>query len=268
MTMPILPSSIPNLPGAVTDAVPESAAIRMGTVAEVYPSGLMVRIGNATVPTQTGWLSSYEPVIGDVVAVSRQGAAWVTLGSLGSTVSAETNVLTNPGFEDGPVGSTPPDWSLVTTAGTASATTVSWDPASRADGIEGVQAAAVVASGAGAVTTELVSSPVPVVPGIPWAAAGHYRTLNDFAATSGCVISLNLSWYGDSTLGSLLSSNSSGTYVVTRGMGWRLLRVQGNRGITVPDGANFMRVRFSLTWTSASASDAVYLDRAIARSVG
>lgn len=267
MTSPILPSSVPNLPSVVAGQSGDAAAIRMGTVAEVYPTGLMVRVGSATVPTQAAWLSSYEPILGDVVAVARQGGMWVTLGSLGATISEDNNDLANPGFEDGAVGATPPRWSLVTTAGTPSVSTVAWDWETRSDGIDGSQAAAIVAS-AGVVTCELVSDPVPVLPGVPWAAAGYYRTLSDFATTSVCTTSLTLSWYSGSSLGSLLSSKTSGTHVVTRGMRWRLMRAQGTRGVTVPAGANFLRVRLALSWTAATAGDAVYFDRIVARSVG
>lgn len=264
MTMPILPPSVPTLAGAVAEAVPDAAAIRMGTVAEVYPTRLLVRIGSAEIPTETAWLSSYQPILGDVVAVSRQGAAWVTLGSLGSIVSTDNNAVANPGFEAGSTGVAPPNWSLVTTAGTPTVTTVAWDAETRSDGIEGNQVAAVVAS-AGAVTTELVSSPVPVTPGDVWAAAGYYRTLTDFAMTSVCITSLILGWYSNTTIGSLVGSKSSGVNAVTRGQDWRLLRAQGARGVTVPAGANYLRVRFVLQWTSAAAGDAIYLDRAVAR---
>lgn len=262
MTMPIVPSSVPDMAAAVAGAAPDSAAIRMGTVAEVSPTRLLVRIGNATVATETGWLFSYQPILGDVVAVTRQGAAWITLGSLGSIVA--NNAVINAGFENGSTGVSPPNWSLVTTAGTPSLTTTLWDANTRADGIEGSQVAAVVAS-AGVVTTELVSDPVPVAPGDPWAIAGYYRTLADFTATSVCSIVLNLSWYSSSSLGSLLSTKGSGTHVVARGPEWRLLRVQGSRGITAPAGAQFLRLRFSLSWSSAASGDAVYFDRTIAR---
>lgn len=257
----VTPSSIPNLPAAVAAAMPDAAVARLGTVVRVGPSYLRVRVSGAANSTDAGWLSSYQPILGDVVVVIRQDAAWVVLGSLGSTIEAN-NELANYSFEAGAIGALPPGWQLVTTAGSPTFVAASWD---WADAIDGTQVGAVSTAGAGAVTTEVVSDPLPVTLGSQWMAAGYYRTSTDFGVGTVCNAQLLLSWYSDTSLGSVVSSAASGLYPVTRGMGWQLLRAQGLLGHSAPAGAQWLRVRMQFTSWAAAAGDTIYLDRMIAR---
>lgn len=259
----IVPSSVPTLSTAVANAMPDAAAIRLGTLISKGSTYLRVRVSDSIAATDAGWLSSYQPVLGDVVVMTRQGAAWVVLGSLGSTIEAN-NELTNYSFELGAIGVTPPGWTLVTTSGSPTFVAAAWD---RPDAIDGVQVGAVTSPGAATVVTEVVSDPLPVTEGSQWMAAGYYRTSTNFGVGTVCNAQLLLSWYSDATLASLLSSEASGLLPVTRGMGWQLVRAQGSMGFSAPQDAEWMRVRLQFTSWAAAAGDTIYIDRMIARSL-
>ena len=255
----------PTLSRAITDAQPSSAAVRMGTVAEISPVGrwLMVRIANASVATPATWVSSYRPMLGDVVAVSRQDATWVVLGALGVALDVTANPVPNYTFDLGDVGSLPPYWTLVTSAGSPTLTSYVYP---RDDVIDGERVARLLTAGSGTVTTEMVSDPIAVVPSQSWAVGGWVRTLTDFAMATTCTVQVYAAWYSDLDLPSFLSQEGSGTYAVTRGMDWTLVRAQRWTGIVAPLGAAYLRVKFAFSW-SAAAGDAIYIDRVIARSL-
>ena len=263
--MIITPAGMPTLPQAILDAQPEAAVIRMGVVASLDAAArwLSVRIADSVAATPAVWLSSYEPLIGDVVAVSRQGAAWVVLGSLASAVDASTNAVANYTFDQGDVGAVPPRWQLVTSAGSPTLLTVEYN---RADRIDGVRVARLLSPGAATVTTEVVSDTAPVVTSQYWAAGGWVRTLADFDVSTVCTVQLYVAWYSGQSLSDFLSQTSSGTYPVCRGTPWTFLRSQGTQGIVVPAGATHMRVKLAFSW-QAAAGDAIYIDRVIARRV-
>lgn len=258
---PIVPSSVPNLSTAVTQAIPDAAAIRLGVVVAHGPVYLRVQVSGADVATDAGWLESYQPVLGDVVVLGKQSAAWVVLGSFASPITAN-NELTNYSFELGDLGVPPPAWQLVTTSGSPTFVAASW---TRSDALDGVQVGAVSSASATTVVTEVVSDPLPVTAGSTWMTAGYYRTSTNFGIGTVCNAQLLLSWYSDATLGSLLSSEASGLYPVTRGMGWQLLRVQGSQGFDAPLDAQWLRARLQFTSWAAAAGDTIYIDRMIAR---
>lgn len=257
-----IPSAVPNVPQAVTEAQPAAAVTRVGVVSGLGVDYLQVRLGGADTATQAGWVASYEPMLGDVVAVSGQDPYWVVLGTFGGRM-ADNTAVPNYSFEEGAVGALPPSWQLVTTSGTPTLVTTAW---TRANRIDGDQVAALSSAAAGAVSTEVVSGPIPVNAGNVWVVGGHLATLGNFSATTTCLTEAAAAWYGDNTLGSLISTNLSGTYAVTRGMPWRQIRCQGTAGFEPPPGASRLRLRFAFTWTAA-AGDTIYLDRMIARRI-
>lgn len=259
----ILPSSVPNMATAVTGAIPDGAVIRLGTVVGHGSTYLRVRVSDSGSATDAGWLASYQPILGDVVVMSRQSAAWVVLGSFGSTIQAN-NELNNYSFEQGTLGLLPTGWQLVTTSGSPTFVSAPWE---RSDAIDGVRVGALSSASATTVVTEVVSDAVPVTEGSQWMAAGYYRTSTDFGVGTVCNAQLLLSWYSGTSLGSLLSSEVSGLNAVTRGMDWRLLRVQGSIGHSAPALAGWLRVRMQFTSWAAAAGDTIYLDRMIARSL-
>lgn len=260
----VVPSAVPSLPSAIMATTPDAAEVRMGTIVSRGRKYVGVRIGNAVNATDAAWLSSYQPILGDVVAVSRQGAVWVVLGSLGGTIESN-NALVNYSFEDGPAGVLPLGWSLVTTSGSPTFVADLW-AFEEFFALDGVQVGALTSSTTATVNTEVVSDPLPVLGGQQWAAAGYYRTWTNYTMSTTAAIQLRLSWYGDATLGSLISTNAAAVQLVSRGMiDWQLLVAQGDVGYTPPIGATVMRVRMAVTSWSAVAGDTIYFDRMIAR---
>jgi len=64
------------LPEAIANLMPPDNRLRIGVISSVSPP--KANIQGADVPA--GVLSSYTPVLGDVVAVLRQDQTWLILG--------------------------------------------------------------------------------------------------------------------------------------------------------------------------------------------
>lgn len=256
------PSSVPQLPQVLAQYRQESAVVRMGTVAEVHSGYLLVYIADSLQPIEAGWVIGYQPVIGDVVTISRQGTTWVVLGGMGA-FSSEMSALSNYSFEDGAIGNPPPNWTLVATAGSPTLTTVAYD---RDDPIDGYQMADLNAPSTTTVTLNMLSDPVRVQPGQQWVVGAWYRTLNNFNQGTTCSIQVFASWYEDTDPDTLISSAGSGVLPVMRGQSWRVLSSQGTAGRVAPADAAWLRLRVAVNW-SATAGDTIYFDRMIARQV-
>ena len=69
----------------VQSAMPEDNALRVGTVIAVSGSDVTVDVAGG--PPTVGVLGSYDPVVGDIVALVRAGATWLLLGRIGAGVS-------------------------------------------------------------------------------------------------------------------------------------------------------------------------------------
>ncbi len=255
-----IPSAVPSLHRAITESKPDAAVTRIATVADIAATSLGIRVGSSTVVTRAGWVQSYRPVLGDNVAVTRQGATWTVLGALGSTLSDST-LAPNYNFTLGATNVAPPNWQLVTAAGSPTLTTVAW---SDDDLFDGPNAGRLRSTTTATVTTDVVSDPILATPGEQWVGGGWVRTSTDFTPGTVCSVQVAIAWYGDVTLGSFLSQTASRAQPVVRGMDWTLLRVQGGSGITAVAGATRARVKFLVSW-SATANDAIYFNRVIAR---
>lgn len=129
------------LPDAIQNALPPDDKLRIGVVTSVHPT--TVNIEGTDVPV--GFLSSYTPIVGDVVAVLRQDQTWLGLGrttdpatgsspqsqagSVDMTAAAATLVTTPVVFAT-PFRSTP---SVATNLASGSGSVVGW--ISRATGV-------------------------------------------------------------------------------------------------------------------------------------
>lgn len=71
------------LPDAITDAMPPDDNLRIGTVVSTNP--VTVLIETKAVPV--GCLSSYTPILNDVVAVLRQDSTWLLLGRVATSTN-------------------------------------------------------------------------------------------------------------------------------------------------------------------------------------
>lgn len=255
-----LPSSVPSLPQAISDAMPQAAEIRKAIVASHAPGRLTVRIANSAVPTEAAFLSSYKPILGDAVAVAYQAGTWTVLGTYGGSVEANTAVP-NHSFELSAPGTTPTGWTLVTSVGSPTFQAFAWP---RDDWLGGLQVGRLNTASAGTVNCDIVSPPIPVEQSQQWACAAHFGTDSSFAVTSTCTIRLLPTWRIDTSLGVPIRQDTSGFHSVVRGQPWTLIRAQGTEGLTAPTGATWLRLQFAVAWTAA-AGDSLYIDRVIAR---
>lgn len=258
--MIVQPSAEPSMPAQVAAALQENTSLRIGTVVARTSSGLTLNVGGGLV--SASYLLSYEPLVGDQVTVMRQEGTWLVLGSMGSSVT-DLTAVPNHSFEDGAVGVLPPQWQLVTTAGSPALTAALWG---RADVIDGPQVGRLTAGSTATITCEVVSDPVMVAAGEVWSAAAWVAATTGLGASTAASVELRLAWYSDSTLGSFLSENASGFYAVTRGMPWRMVSASGDSGRPVPVGAAFMRVKLGFSW-SATSGETINFDRFLARRV-
>lgn len=94
------------LPEAIKDSLPPDNEVRIGTVLSRFPT--TVDIDGEAVPI--GALSSYLPIVGDVVFVIRQDSTWAIIGR---TTSPDTGAF--PSFQAGSVDITV----VATTSGAA-----------------------------------------------------------------------------------------------------------------------------------------------------
>jgi hypothetical protein len=254
----IPPSALPDLPLAIMGQAPQPVSIRYGRVVAHRYEGLVIDVAGGQFTA--GFVASYEPMIGDVVAVARQGATWLVLGTLGAA-AGDSTAVPNYSFEEGAVGAPPPRWQLVTSSGSVSLLT---DAYTRSDFSDGRQVARWTCTASGSVDCEVVSDAIPVEPGEQWAVAASLSTDTFFLTSTALLARVYAAWYSTSSLGSLVSQNSSGDYAVTRGMRWKLIRSMGTDGWAVPGAARWLRVKIQILG-SAALNDRIYIDRVLAR---
>lgn len=118
MTMP--DSVEETLPGQITQQESSDFVSRIGRVVDIIEStNITVEIsGSPTLVTASYLFPQYEPLIGDLVYVTKQDAQWFVHGTMSGPLNT---VVPNPDFEEGIIGSTPTGWSIssvLTTAGT------------------------------------------------------------------------------------------------------------------------------------------------------
>jgi hypothetical protein len=112
MTMP----GTPNLPESVANSTESPAVMRIGVVADIVESdSITVRISGTPVLVQASYLfPQYLPVLGDLVAVIKQDAQWLVLGTMSGSINS---LAMNPSFENGATGATPSDWNITSVSG-------------------------------------------------------------------------------------------------------------------------------------------------------
>lgn len=108
------------LPGAIHNSEISPAVARTGVVTDISEANnITVNLSGSNVLVTASYLfPAYEPLLGDIVYLTKQDSQWLVLG----TMSGPPNSLApNPSFEDGTLSTTPDQWSavpVVTTAGT------------------------------------------------------------------------------------------------------------------------------------------------------
>jgi len=108
----------PTLPEAVANNQVNGATIRIGKVTSFDSGYIDVAVSGTSVITRCAYLiGSYDPAVGDLVVMSRQGSQWVVLGQLSSNPT--DNAVENGSFEDIDLttGLTAPGWTAYIPAG-------------------------------------------------------------------------------------------------------------------------------------------------------
>jgi hypothetical protein len=125
------------------------------------------------------------PTAGDVVFVVKMGASWIVLATIGKTaVSGGPNLISNPGFEFGSVGSEPSSWETFWTTGSGWTRPVVATDQKRA-GDRSAKGAITLANSAARIQT---LDAIPVTPGVQYRVSAWYRVSS--VAPSGGAVSL------------------------------------------------------------------------------
>lgn len=101
------------LPQAIVDQQESPAIMRIGVVAAIVEgSQITVKVSGSEVLIDCSYLLfQYFPLLGDRVILIKQDSQWVCLGQMTGPVGSN-NLLYNPSFELGAVGSIPDGWTV------------------------------------------------------------------------------------------------------------------------------------------------------------
>jgi hypothetical protein len=161
----------PTVGQAVTDLNESPAVQRIGVVTNIVEAdNITVRISGSPVLVPASYLfPQYQPVLGDRVALIKQDAQWLVLGTLAGPINT---LVLNPSFELGTLGATPTDWSLTVTSSGGGVPTFTKVPIGNF-GISGLFSAdfGVDSTVAGNSTADAFSNRVPASEGTLWTAA-------------------------------------------------------------------------------------------------
>lgn len=239
----------------VLTPVQQSAAVRTGTVTDFRAQTVEVDVGGATLTA--GYLSSYAPIRGDLVAVARQDASWLCLGSL---AGYGPNEVSNPSFEQQGilVNTVPIHWNLVNVAGVASMSVVSDTLAPHGGLVAMVNPDA--AAGRDAV---VYSTVIPVVPGERWDLSAWVAGVNAVGAAVANARLIAI-WGVDVTTGYPGVPTETTVQSLTNLGDSVFVRVSGR--VTVPATAAVMRVGIRTT-PALPANTGVRMDFFTARKV-
>lgn len=258
--MIVRPSAEPSLAPLIAAGLADNTSVRFGTVVSHSATGLLVALGGGLIPA--AFLSSYEPFVGDEVAVIRQESTWLVLGAMGTPVGNLTAVA-NYSFEDGEPETAPPSWTLSVTAGSAALTTELWP---REDFVDGDKVGRLTATGTGTITCEVVSLPIPVLEGELWSASAMVIPSDNFGPGTVATVELRIGWYETDDVATLLDTSTSGAYAIARGAPWRQIRTSSRRGYMAIAGTSFLRVKLAFSW-AATAGEYISFDRFLARRI-
>lgn len=271
------------LPQAILN-VPPNSSMRIGTIIGISGGGVVVRISGSDTEAQAGRTRNYEPIVGEMVALIRQGSTWLALG--GIATMPEDNKVVNGGFEaDGAISATTPSsWTynhtgtLTTTVGTATSALGAPPP-------DGSYVLDLTVDLTGTTTLTAVdtfsSEPFPIGAGQVWAISAMQVMTLSAQTLDGLRVQGAVSLYGfaDETTvfpsGTLLASTSSGQCPYTRPWMHRQIFTRDDngvyRGFSVPDGYDYGRIVIQNTvvynglYAVSAGGIHCYWDRVVAR---
>lgn len=259
--------------------IPDPAIIRIGKVTTYNAGAITVAISDSDALVNAAYLiGTYLPILGDTVAVIKQGNQWLVLGAL--SPNPEDNPVLNHSFENSGTGSMASDWTLYHDPGSTDTADVTVEfVASEIDGPQGLRVKLPSASAAGITFSEdyVSSAPIPVVAGQRWTASAWIvgDSPSSGPATYGDAF-VQLAFYAASTdtyPGYLSLRSMAGSLVPSMGP-WLPLRPSTLvGGVEVPAGASFMRVTLASTLIHENIATtdyefSLFWDRVIAVQLG
>lgn len=185
MTQPAPGTTELDFASQIQDVPVSPVVMRIGVVSDIIDStSITVKISGSDVLVQASYLfPQYRPILGDRVVVIRQDAQWIVLGTMSGPINT---VLTNPSFEEGPLGGIPPGWSIEVVSsggGVPTFTKVVGDgPPLSGSFVADFGTDATVA---GLSEAYVYSDPQPAAPGQRWTAAYYITWANVDQSTSG-----------------------------------------------------------------------------------
>lgn len=275
MTMPLPLSQ--SLPGVIIDGTESPVISRIGVVTDVVEAdNITVRIsGSPSLVTASYLFPLYEPVLGDIVYVTKQNSQWFVVGTMSGPLNTE---IPNASFELGTISATPTDWSFVTVSTVAGTPTFRKEIALPVAGQYVAIARNSSAGVAGTSSGNAVSEVVPAGESERWSLA-YFQTFAEpdvnaslvpqggYIQVTGSIqffdSDLNLLTDEFCTFMPMTSSFQDAIYV-------RTFTATGQPYVTSPIGTAFARVKFFIVFTmhvnSASevGFDVVYLRRQLA----
>jgi len=277
VTYPLGPIASPDLAGVVRATTQDGAVLRIGRVTAYAAGKITVNISDSDVLVDASFIfGAYQPVLGDNVAVLKQGNQWLALGI--PSANPDDNPIRNYSFEDGEYDVMAPSWTLYHDP--ASTDTAAVDVAQAEPPIDGPKClrvglgAAVIGAISGS-EDYISSEPFPVTPGDLWSAQAWITGSSASGppwvrASAACFFS----WYnnpGSSYPATAAPDSGFSAINVPTTEPWILVRSESGtaNGVEVPADVTHARITLwtALTHedTTANYSMAVYWDRVIAR---
>lgn len=263
MTMPNF--LLQSLPGQIVGSQGESPTVtRIGVVAEIVEAdNITVKISGSPVLVSASYLfPQYQPMVGDVVTVQKQDAAWFVLGTMSGALNT---LLTNPSFELG--GVSPTSWTVSTVDGGAGVGTFTKSVVSP---LTGQFSGSVDLTPLGIGTSEmtLLSAPVPADPSSSWT-GGIYLKILDLVGPNTALIFTGVRWFDGAGVSIGLASLSAVNNFSST-TPWTLLRPDSvTQSVVAPLNAAFAALEIQALMNVADPSTLYSLkfDYAILRQV-
>lgn len=233
-------------------------------VTRFYGGDIVVNIANAPVIKNPGRLDTYQPALGDLVVLMRQGDNWTIIGAYINSVS--DNLVTNGNFSDGfnvsgQGGGALTNWGQ-NTLSLAANHTITQDARDADFNTIGepltsryIMVHYVSTTAAGTSSVQAYSDPISVLPGQVYTASSFMRGVID----SGMTVygQMGIGWYAGSGYATYdAHEDSSAIYLPVNT--WRKLGIAGplGAGAVVPSGMNYARVILYTNFRT-DAADAV-----------
>jgi hypothetical protein len=260
---------------AFAAGIPDPAILRIGKVSRYNAGSITVAISDSDALVDASYLiGAYDPVLGDIVAVIKQGNQWVVQGVL--SANPDDNPVKNHSFEDGATGSMAPNWTLYHDPASTDTTVVATRVAPGSGEIDGPKTLQLeldsIAAGSSFSTDYISSDPIPVTPGERWSASAWVTGFSESGPpwVRGFA-SVELIWYATpaDTYPSFISRDGAGLVITPTTLPWILVRTQGSTGgFEAPAGATALRVTLGTTLTHEATTNNFYYyvfwDRVIA----